>query len=258
MIGACTFAALVRRESLSVFSAVYAYMNDCGPRRARIWTAVRRELRWFAALVPLLGRQLDAEWSSRVYVTDASLWGRGVCVGNREPEKVAEAGRINERWRFRRDAEAEVALGHHLGEVAGEVGPGAGGSCKPIEEEMHAGPWRTVSAGRWQREETMPILEGRSLVWALRHRLRSSASFGQRCLFLTDSLTQALALSKGRSPSSPMNGICRFWGCHVPCVWNASECSLDPRRSQCCRPSESSVATAPPRRVGEGRHKKKS
>ena len=77
---------------------------------------------------------------------------------------------------------------------------------------MHAGPWRTVSAGRWQREETMPILECRSLVWALRHRLRSSASFGQRCLFLTDSLTQALALSKGRSPSSPMNGICRFWG----------------------------------------------
>ena len=58
----------------------------------------------------------------------------------------------------------------------------------------------------------MPILEGRSLVWALRHRLRNSASIGQRCLFLTDSLTQALALSKGRSPSSPMNGICRYWG----------------------------------------------
>ena len=186
---------------------------------------MRRELRWFAALIPLLGRQLDAEWSSRVYVTDASFWGRGVCVGNREPEKVAEAGRINERWRFRRDVEAEVALGHHLGGseadvgterfsisspgVAGVEGSSAGGGYKPIEEEMHAGPWRTVSAGRWQREETMPILEGRSLVWALRHRLRNSASFGQRCLFLTDSLTQALALSKGRSPSSPMNGICR-------------------------------------------------
>ena len=49
LIGSCTFAGLVRRESLSVFSAVYAFMDRYMHRRARLWTAVRRELRWFAA-----------------------------------------------------------------------------------------------------------------------------------------------------------------------------------------------------------------
>ena len=50
VIGACTFAALVRRESLSVFSAVYAYMNhfwakacshldSCAPRVALVCRA---------------------------------------------------------------------------------------------------------------------------------------------------------------------------------------------------------------------------
>jgi len=215
VIGSCTFAGLVRRESLSIFSSVYVYMNRLGERRGRLWPAVRRELRWFCALVPLLCRQLDAPWSEEVYVTDASLWGRGVCIGTREPSMVAQAGRVSERWRFKRDEEAELALGGQLGEQGLDVAPGevlGGGGYEAVGESLIGGEWKTVSAGKWGRSETMPILEGRSLTWALRHRLRSSRSFGVRCLFLTDSMTQALALSKGRSSNPTMNGMCRLWG----------------------------------------------
>ena len=216
IIGACTFAALVRRESLSCFSAVYAYIETAGSRRLVLWDAVRRELRWFSALLPLLSRSLDAPWNDKVYVTDASLWGRGVCYGLRDPSVVAAAGRVSERWRFNCDEEAEIALQSSLGESAYEARVTAGGKSSTDHEEVPAalydGEWQTASAGRWRESESMPILEGRALVWSLRHSLRSSECFGKRCFFLSDSMTQVLALSKGRSSTPKMNHICRQWG----------------------------------------------
>ena len=47
----------------------------------------------------------------------------------------------------------------------------------------------------------MPILEGRALVWGARQASRSLNNFGKRLLFLTDGMSEVLALEKGRSSS---------------------------------------------------------
>ncbi len=105
LVGHLTFAGLLRREYLSVFGAVYAWISKYRGSEGVLWPAVRRELKWASSLLPLLQRDLGAKWSEIVTVSDASLWGRGVVEGKRDPLSVAENGRVNERWRYSKSEE---------------------------------------------------------------------------------------------------------------------------------------------------------
>eukprot|EP00959_Pyramimonas_sp_CCMP1952_P372992 7811014-Pyramimonas_sp.AAC.1 len=60
-------------------------------------------------------------------------------------------------------------------------------------------------------KEHITVLEGRALVWALRHRLRNTRSFHARLLFIADSMAAILALCKGRSSSPGLCSVCRQW-----------------------------------------------
>eukprot|EP00971_Amphidinium_carterae_P345490 6486481-Amphidinium_carterae.1 len=55
----------------------------------------------------------------------------------------------------------------------------------------------------------MPILEGRCALLAFKHLLRNTRNLGKKLLLLTDSLTVASCLMKGRSSRCKMQGICR-------------------------------------------------
>ena len=72
ILGHCTWSALLRRESLCIFGAVYKFARLVGERKALLWPSVLRELRQFSSLIPLLISQLWIPWSPQVYVTDAS------------------------------------------------------------------------------------------------------------------------------------------------------------------------------------------
>ncbi|CAK0886886.1 unnamed protein product, partial [Prorocentrum cordatum] len=159
------------------------------------------------------GRDLE------VRCTDASPWGRGVCLAERDLLSIAEAGWWSDRWRFSRGAEDRVrprdaSLREELNMAAaaglddlGRVGTaphldGLGeadrsGVVPEIGPKILQRPWTTVSAGRWRRREAMPVLEGRALVWGVRHVNRGLSEFGKRVLFLTDGLSEVLALEKG-------------------------------------------------------------
>ncbi|CAK0797934.1 unnamed protein product, partial [Prorocentrum cordatum] len=140
----------------------------------------------------------------------------GGCVAERDLLPVAEAGRWSDRWRFSRGAEDRVrprgaslreelnmaaaaglddldrvGAARHLGAL-GEVD--RGGAVPEIGPQILQGSWTTVSAGRWKRREAMPILEGRALVWGVRHVGRGLSEFGKRVLFLTDGLSEAFGL----------------------------------------------------------------
>ena len=104
-----------------------------------------------------------------------------------------------------------------------------------ISEALYAGEWTTVAARSWAKKGTsMPELELASLVWSVRRMTRNSGLFGHRVLFLSDSMSAILALSKGRSSSALLTG-CRVWAAHVlafslmPCLrWIPSEfCAAD-------------------------------
>jgi hypothetical protein len=100
VIGNVTFIALARREALSVLGSVYGFIKKFYCKEAVLWDSVKRELRIFDGLIPLLWRKLDAEWSSQVLCVDASTWGLGAVVAEVEPDQVREAGQYSERWRY--------------------------------------------------------------------------------------------------------------------------------------------------------------
>jgi len=55
ILGHFTWGALVRREALAVVCACYEFVRKCYDSCTRIWSSVRRELRWMRSLLPLFG-----------------------------------------------------------------------------------------------------------------------------------------------------------------------------------------------------------
>ena len=101
------------------------------------------------------------------------------------------------------------------------------------------GDWKQLSNGPWERCESIPVLEGRAIIWVLQHLARSSLQHGRKHLILTDSMSCSLALSKGRSSNSSMNRICRqagaillATGMRVSCRWIPSEINPADRPSR--------------------------
>jgi len=80
IVGRWTWAMLVRRPSLAVFSSVYRFV-ECARRVPWVlWPTVARELRTAIGLAPLLFTSLTDTWCSHVAATDASMTGQGVVV----------------------------------------------------------------------------------------------------------------------------------------------------------------------------------
>ncbi|CAE7735243.1 unnamed protein product [Symbiodinium necroappetens] len=109
VVGHFTFAMMVRRECLSVFSAVYKYIRfkghsdpSCRPQQAHglLWRAAQQELVQASSILPLMCTSLDLPWSPVVTATDASEIGYGVCQRHLGCDQVAQVGRSCERWRY--------------------------------------------------------------------------------------------------------------------------------------------------------------
>ncbi|CAK0843554.1 unnamed protein product, partial [Prorocentrum cordatum] len=125
VIGHCTFAALCRRESLSCFSAVYSFVQQRYQRARPLWASARCELRIFRRLLIALSSDLDAEWSTKVVMTDACETGRASVVGEWELSEVQRAGRRHERRRFRHAREDDGGWSRAREGAGGRAAPGA-------------------------------------------------------------------------------------------------------------------------------------
>ena len=130
----------------------------------------------FRALTIFCFSQWWPPWSTEVFSTDASLYGYGLAASDRSRDEVAEAGRRNERSRYRLGAES--AREHALAQIGfvvdydiGKVGE-AGSEDKASIPLMGAERWeedpgleeippsllvgsrrRALSCGRWLFEE---------------------------------------------------------------------------------------------------------
>jgi len=78
VVGRWTWACMASRPALSVFGAVYRFIECARHRTFEVWSSVARELRVMCGLSPLLFAQTDAPWFDRVVATDASTTGQGV------------------------------------------------------------------------------------------------------------------------------------------------------------------------------------
>ena len=80
LVGKLTHLFLIQRFALSTFAAVYAFVQKCGDKRARLWPSVLRELRTAVALVPLVRSDLSRSVAEMLLQTDASKKRNGGCV----------------------------------------------------------------------------------------------------------------------------------------------------------------------------------
>ena len=101
LIGHITFACLLRREMLSCLCSTYYFARECSQQGSKMWETTRRELGVFLSLLPLLGRRLDAPWSSVVYMTDACESGHATVKASAPTDLVSSTGSWHERWRFK-------------------------------------------------------------------------------------------------------------------------------------------------------------
>jgi hypothetical protein len=164
IVGKWTWAALVSRPLLSVFSAVYRFIECAGYRQFTIWNSVRRELSMMIDLAPLFFTKLSSEWFDRLVATDASNTGQGVVAVKTSTSNP-----------FETEAAKQPT------------------SCK----------WSTIISSPWSHREHINSLEIRAVSSAIKWILSFPHSISRRVGILSDSLVAIFSITKGRS-SSPM------------------------------------------------------
>lgn len=218
IVGQCTFAALLVRQSLSVFHSCYKCVRSMHDVGATLWPSVRAEVQAFRDLLPLLESDWSLPWCPYVTATDSSGFGYGECTALWGASTAAVHGRVPERSRFRRRAAA--ARSHAFSGVqSGPTRPdggidlagAAGGSGVVVEpgslEETAAGVgaqeweevddfpeippallqadgWKVVRGGRWKLSEDIHLSEARILVDSLERACRTRHGMNQRRLYL--------------------------------------------------------------------------
>lgn len=193
IVGRWTWATLVRRPALSIFSAVYRFIECASavtsvapatkrrrrPRASRtfdIWKTCERELQIMIALAPLLVQDLSALWFERVTATDACETGQGLVAVRMDEAGVHDTARLNK---------------DELNDFVGQLSA--------------AGDWRTIVAAPWRdRSEHINVLELRAALTAVRWALSFPTSVNHRLLILSDSQVVVGAANKGRSSSRPL------------------------------------------------------
>ena len=247
VLGHANFISLGRREALSIFGETYTFIQRHYHIPHRLWRSVRRELEIWIGVSPLIWRDLALPWSSEVISVDASTWGLGATTTSdfTIPE-IQQLGRFSERWRFDIDEfkyPRAGAFGVHSNAVTDEAdvlqwaasnseARGLVGQKpiqvveqKPQSEVFQQTPfssvqkrWRVCGRFAWKRKEPMPVLEGRASLFGVKHKLRSVDGFHKRHLFLTDSITAACSLDKGRGSSFKMRRVTQ----QIGALWLAS------------------------------------
>ena len=231
LMGHIIFVTLVRREGLIIFDHCFAFIRRFGSRRVRLWPSVIRELEMWDGIAPLLFMDLSKAWHDVLHVVDASPDGCGVCSSTATTAEARDLGRHAERWRFKLDDRyntkgareragaslaASVAAGVASsadGVLAGNLegsllaaasssglAPTADRKWKEVSVNVLKKPWRVVNRSRWKNKEaSMPVLESRSCLHAVKHVVRTSRSHGKHIVILGDSLTVGAVMSRWRA-----------------------------------------------------------
>ena len=175
LIGRWTWAMLVNRPSLSIFSAVYRYIIISERRCYGLWPSVVRELEMAMAIAPLLVTSIRRQWWQRVVVTDASEIAQGIVMRHVDCD-------MNEFIASAFDSNTRMATERCI-------------------DWIQRSSWTTIASRRWDRSEHINCLELRAVLTAIRWSIFHRDAFGARLLLLSDSQVTIGALRKGRSSS---------------------------------------------------------
>ncbi|CAK0860257.1 unnamed protein product, partial [Prorocentrum cordatum] len=233
LVGHCAFAGLLSRGTLSVFHAVYAFMRASNAEPRMLWLEARQELETFRGLLIFLESDWTLQWNDLVVATDSSLEAGAVSTTRWPRSLVAEAGRVQERARFRepaaveadgaaggapaarrgarkaaleaagfwRDADGEWRLAE--GAIDSDEQAAAWEADPSFPEVPAAGlassRWRTKQVQRWRFEEGILIQGARALVMGVRRIAQSVFGAACRQLILSDNMSVVLSFNRSRA-----------------------------------------------------------
>ena len=233
LLGHAVHIAMLRRELLSIFRALYDFVRHDYTGRTKLWATAAREARWAANLMKLCSADLTRQWDGEITCSDASLSGIAVCKRSLDAQTCESIGSVREVWRYKaadpslrpreilledKDPFADPETVKPV-EVATEIPFVINRSFLEVPRKlMSPQDWKLTVAARMSYPEHITLLEGRGFVASVRHKLRGARAFGKRHLHLGDNLGMVLAAEKGRSGSFPMLQICRRLAALVLCA----------------------------------------
>ena len=255
LLGHAMHICLLRRELLSLFRSLYDFLFASYNKRQKLWPSAAREARWCSHVLKLCSVDLRRNWSTSVTASDASLSGIAVCSRTLSEAVQTRLGDQREPWRYKskipvnprasalsdRDPFADPETVRPIAKPAPVDPYELDVNFEEVDKEyLKQEDWHECFAIHMQHSEHITLLEGRGVVAALRHKLRSCQEFGRKHLHFCDNMGMTLLLAKGRSGTYGMLRICR----RVACLLIASDCSLAVRWV----PSELNIADGPSRR----------
>lgn len=253
LIGHAVHFCMLRRDLLSIFRSLYDFIQHSYEHRCRLWASAAKEARWASHLLKLCSVNLRRTWSNDVTSSDASLSGVAVSRRPMDFSTQSSVGGYKESWRYKintvvkpRKAALEsldpfsnpdtvkpMVVEKRDPFMLDDTFPEVPDTC--MQPEL----WHDVVSIHMTRPEHITLLEGRGVVAAVRHKLRSQHEFGKKHLHFNDNMGVVLLCSKGRSSSFGMLRVCRrlaalclvsdiFW--HVR--WVPSEKNVSDRASR--------------------------
>lgn len=188
LIGSWTWAMLVRRPTLAVFSAVYRFIRTASYRVFNLWPSVAAELRAVVGLAPLMFVDLRTGFFDRVVASDASMSGLGVVAAPMDEQTQAQTSRATG---------VEPALANmHVND-------------QPITVALRA-RWYSVVSARWHTPlPHINVGELHATLTAVKWVSSHAFSHGRRLLLFSDSTTVVGALHKGRSSAFTVLSLVR-------------------------------------------------
>ena len=273
LVGRYTWSMLIRRPSLSIFSATYRFIQAAGNKRYGIWPSVRRELTAAMNILPLLSTSIRSPWRQRLTCVDASEKGMGVVYNDdglgdltKWPAQTVNVGRndVTETVSLM-SSDANDQKQHHLTSLSsksladndndqtrplqpllqknnGQIPANdISHSLKSLVVNIQSRSWRDVISSSWRYPAHINALETITLLTAVRWTMSFRDSINHRLLMISDSSTVVGAMNKGRSSAHRILRPLRS----IACLLLAARCAL----RVMWVPSEFNPADEPSRRM---------
>ena len=86
----------------------------------------------------------------------------------------------------------------------------------PVPAEILNRDWSVIGRHKWKRQQSMPILEGRATLFAVKHFLRKVSNHHRKHLIFSDSMSAICAIDRGRGKT---HGLRRVHNKSERCFW---------------------------------------
>ena len=211
LLGMWIFGSLLRRELLSIPHAVFRFIDKHEGETVNWWPTARREVRAMAHVTCLMSVHVGAQIQPWLFATDA--------MGMNEHDWGGFGIAMTEINEF--EISSLLKQGEALGKSIARA-DGFGGARWPQRELKPTVPfsllpdtlfepkrWSAVDRGRWRFGDHITLGESRTVLKLL-HRVGSWPALHDKVIFsLQDNMPTACSMTKGRSPSFPLNRLLR-------------------------------------------------